>query len=194
MNMKKYVRDGRKLMILNIIIRKIKELQYKNYIENHRYNIRKAFTELVTCPDLDWIMTPELSCKLLDRIEIHDLSKYSNEEFDAYRRHFYPINHNEYDNSESDFNKAWEHHYLINDHHWQHRQNDNEFTDETVLACLENICDWLAMGYKYNDRPIDYYTKHKDEIKLPQKQLDFMIAVMQDLEKTKRDMAQYGII
>ena len=48
------------------------------------------------------------------------------------------------------------------------------------------------MGYKFNDRPIQYYNKHKDEIKLPQKQIVFMERVLNDLEKTKRDMSQYG--
>lgn len=174
---------------------KLKELEYKKYIQEHRDNVRLAFVELSTCPDLDWLITEDLSCKLFERIEDHDLSKYSDEEFDAYRRYYHPIDYIEKYNAKEDFEKAWEHHYVRNDHHWQHRQFIKEEMDEEIqLACLENICDWLAMGYKFNDRPIQYYNKHKNEIKLPQSQIDFMEKVMNDLEKTKRDMSKYGIV
>ena len=75
-----------------MIKEKIKEYQYKKYIEEHKENIKKAFVELSTCPDLDWLITEDLSCKLFERIKIHDDSKYSAEEFDAYRWFYYPAN------------------------------------------------------------------------------------------------------
>jgi hypothetical protein len=37
---------------------------------------------------------------------------------------------------------------MNNDHHWQARTNDTDFTINTKLACLENIMDWLAVGYE----------------------------------------------
>ena len=42
------------------------------------------------------------------------------------------------------------------------------------IACLENIMDWLAMSYKFGSRPFEYYNAHKDEITLPEKQIQFM--------------------
>lgn len=171
---------------------KIKEHEYKKYIEEHRDNIRDAFVEVSTCPDLDWIITEDISVKLFERILVHDLSKYSDEEFDAYRRYYHPINIEERQNAKEDFNKAWEHHWKNNDHHWECRQNDTEFTEETELAILENVCDWLAMGYKFHDRPIEYYNKHKNKIKLPEKQRELLEKILKDLEKTKRDMKKYG--
>lgn len=171
---------------------KIKEYEYKKYIEEHLQNIRDAFVELSTCPDLDWLITEDLSCKLFTRILLHDLSKYSEEEFNAYRKYYYPINEEEKNNAKVDFEKAWKHHYENNDHHWQARVNMTNMTEHLKLACLENICDWLAMGYKFNDRPIQYYNKHKNEITLPQVQIDFIEKVLNDLEKTKRDMSKYG--
>ena len=35
-----------------------------------------------------------------------------------------------------------------------------KLTDKYIA---EMICDWIAMGYKFNDRPIQYYNKHKQE-------------------------------
>ena len=178
-----------------MIKEKIKEYQYKKYIEEHKENIKKAFIELSTCPDLDWLITEDLSCKLFERIKIHDNSKYSAEEFDAYRWFYYPANKLEKAVGNYLFESAWKHHYENNDHHWQcPKRQIEEFTEEIELACLENICDWLAMGYKFNDRPIHYYNQHKDEICLPKKQITFMENVMTDLEKTKRDMTKYGTI
>ena len=48
------------------------------------------------------------------------------------------------------------------------------------------------MGYKVHDRPIEYYNKHKNEIKLPKKQRELLEKILKDLEKTKRDMKKYG--
>jgi len=175
--------------------RKMKEREYKKYIEEHKENIRDAFVELSTCPDLDWLITADLSCKLYQRILIHDDSKYSDEEFCAYRLYYYPTDKYEKILGSLVIDKAFEHHYQTNRHHWQARQYDeDELTEEYILDCLENICDWLAMGYKFNDRPIQYYNKIKEQIKLPVSQRIFMERVMNDLEKTKRDMSQYGKI
>ncbi|MGN0992854.1 MAG: DUF5662 family protein [Bacilli bacterium] len=173
---------------------KLKEREYKKYIEQHREYIKDAFIEVSTCPDLDWIINQDISCKLFERIQKHDLSKYSKEEFDAYRRYYHPISKEEKNNAKQDFDKAWEHHWKNNDHHWQCRQNDTTFTEETKLAILENVCDWLAMGYKFHDRPIQYYNKHKQEIILPIEQKELLEKIICDLEKTKRDMSQYGTL
>ena len=64
----------------------------------------------------------------------------------------------------------------MNDHHWQHRQNDEdkELDTETKLACLENVMDWLARGYQFKNRPYQYYENHKDGITLPSKQKEFI--------------------
>ena len=48
------------------------------------------------------------------------------------------------------------------------------------------------MGYKFHDRPIEYYIKHKDKIILPDKQKELLERILIDLEKTKRDMKKYG--
>lgn len=172
--------------LINKIKIKIKEKQYKKYIEEHRENVRTAFSELTLKLDLD----NELYIELFKRILEHDLTKYSEEEFDAYRKTFYPINQEEKDSAKEDFKKAWEHHWQNNDHHWEHRQNDTEFTEETELAILENVCDWLAMGY----RPIEYYNKNKDKIQLPEKQIEFLEQILNKLEETEGDLRDYGTV
>lgn len=157
----------------------IKQRQYKTYIEEHRKNVKKAFIELTDCLKLSYLfMDDEIYYKLSNRISKHDLSKYSEEEFEFYRKQFYPINEQEKENNKQDFEKAWIHHIECNDHHWQHRQNLKEFNKDTMIAILENVCDWLAMGYKFHNRPYEYYEKHKEEINLPKEDKEFLEQIL----------------
>ena len=167
--------------IKNIILTKIKEHNYSKYIKEHKENIDRAFYEMVMCPDMEWIgWDDELCYQLKQRVDKHDDSKYSEEEFDAYRKFYHPISQEEKENAKKDFDKAWEHHWQTNDHHWQNRQNDNAetMTIEQQLACLENVLDWMAMGYKFNDRPYKYYERNKDTIIMPKIQKDFIEKVI----------------
>ena len=45
---------------------------------------------------------------------------------------------------------------------------------QTQIDILENVCDWLAMGYTFGDRPYQYYEKNKDKINLPKKDREFL--------------------
>ena len=161
----------------SFLLKKRKEKAYKKYIFNHKKNIIKAFYEMIECKDLNWILQDTKIIKALWlRILEHDDSKYEKEEFDAYRKNFFPINKEEKINNLKNFERAWKHHVENNDHHWQHRVswNDDHFNTNVELACLENIADWLAMGYHFGNRPFEYYEKHKEEINLPKKQKEFL--------------------
>lgn len=128
-----------------------KDREYANYIEEHLNNVQKAFNELCNkeIPEIQ-----EYLNELHQKIKNHDNSKYSDEEFDAYRKNFYPINDEEKEENKANFDKAWEHHYRNNDHHWQYWTDDdknlkpfNEQNEREVrLAYLEMICDWTRNG------------------------------------------------
>ena len=164
------------------IIKKIKEKEYIKYIENHKFLIEQAFDEMVMCPDMQWLTWEFYHVDLYDRIKNHDNSKYEIEEFDAYRKNYYPVNEEEKELNKEDFEKAWRHHYESNRHHWQCRQfdncKDNKLSKEQILDCLENICDWMAVGYDKGDRPYQFYETIKDKIKLPQEEIDFLEKVI----------------
>lgn len=150
--------------------------EYKQYLKQHQENIMKAYEEMINCPALEWIIQdPLIKGKLFLRAINHDISVYDKEEFNAYRAYYYSIDDKEEEWAASGpLDKAWEHHFKVNDHHWQHRQYDTDFTTETELACLENILDWLAMGYEFGERPFEYWDAHKEVIHLPKKQIEFM--------------------
>ena len=165
----------------------LKEQEYKKYIERHRNNIIDAAYEMMTCPGLSFLFDDVVLCEFfMDRISIHDLSKYEKEEFDAYRKYYYPISLEEKTENSADFLRALEHHYRTNEHHWEHRVNNINFDPNNindVLAVLENVADWLAVGYQFNNRPYQYYEKHKQEINLCEKEKKFLERVIYALEE-----------
>lgn len=131
--------------LINCFRRWIQEKRYYKYIERHKKNVVKAFEEMMLNEDLykdyhDIIMSKEF----MGRIATHDMSKLDEEEFDAYRKNFYPINSKEKEDNREAFQLAWFHHWRNNSHHWQYRQNKEEFNSnnlEEVLDVFENIAD-----------------------------------------------------
>lgn len=163
--------------IKKIFLKRKMQRKYYQYIEQHKKNILKAFYELLQCKDLQWlILDDHILNPLWLRALDHDNSCYEKEEFDYYRKHYFPIDANEWSKNEPNFEKAWEHHKKNNDHHWEYRQNwkDEDFNIHTELACLENILDWMAISYEHNDRISEYYEVYKNRVKLPKKQKDFI--------------------
>ena len=151
--------------------------KYIEYIEEHRANVMNAYHELTNNPKFFQKYNDEIINGLYERAIKHDLSKYSNEEFDGYRKYFYPISIQEKEQNIKNFNKAWEHHWKHNSHHWQYRQNKkifNKNNKEEILDILENILDWMAMGYKFNNRPYQYYLQNKDKILLCNEEKEYL--------------------
>lgn len=171
----------------------INKRKYLKYIEKHLDNIEKAAWEMIECPKLNSLfMDEELCYNFLQRIKNHDKSKYSEEEFNAYRKYYHPINPEEKESVKEDYAKAWEHHWKNNDHHWQARQNKTSFdvnNDEDVLPLLENVADWLAMGYEFGNRPYQYYELNKDKIQLCPEEREFLEKIiygaLEDKTQTK---------
>ena len=103
-------------------------------------------------------------------IKNHDLSKLDKEEFTQYRDNFFPLNEEAKNENKADFEKAWEHHKQHNNHHWQSREG-KLFTAwgglEGDCLALENVMDWIAMAYAFNETPINKYyleNKHKKQL------------------------------
>lgn len=179
---------------------------YMEYIKEHINNVEKAYYNLLYGKDI--ILPIEYETKeikeyslaesnriileLRDIIKEHDDSKYSDDEFSAYRRKFFPTDKekNEQDTDilkmvDEDFDNAWKHHYLNNCHHSKfylyNKINERDgfgvpISWETseipltlpqrieMVSILHMICDWEAMSIKFGGNTIDWYiNKAKDE-------------------------------
>lgn len=89
------------------------------------------------------------------QLEVHDQSKWSEEEFEPYARHFYGPK----DNPNS-MARAWLHHIHHNPHHWNHwifpggwvpdgADCENGVLKMPAWYALEMIADWHGAGYAY---------------------------------------------
>ena len=130
--------------IKRFFIKRQKRKEYKESIYNHKKLILKAFYEMMECPELEKIIyDPDILSPLWYRALEHDDSKYEKDEFEPYRKKYYPVDEQEKKSNYTAYRKALYHHLSTNDHHWQYRQNypDIELDLETKLACLENLLD-----------------------------------------------------
>lgn len=144
--------------LLNMIREDLDDYQeeYKNYIIEHKANVKKF---------ADWLVEnlPELFTDATDvetfyeLIKEHDESKWSEEEFEPYaqRWHGEGVKTPEYD-------LAWKHHWMNNEHHPEFWLGE----DMPYIYILEMICDWGSFSIKSgNMRELSdfYYNKAKDD-------------------------------
>ena len=146
-----------------------KEEEYMEYIKDHINNVHKAFENMYKIKDKfedidrDDISDAIESVKEKGIINIHDESKYSDEEFDAYRRYFYSIDDKEKEESEEDFKLAWKHHYENNPHHPEYWIKDGEPVDMKIEYIVEMACDWIAMSYSKGGTALKYLEDNREE-------------------------------
>lgn len=108
-----------------------------------------------------------------DQLSIHDQSKWTDEEFYAYAKHFNG------GGAPDKFAFAWLHHIHHNPHHWQHWIFSDGFTPKAsklvengVLPMpekyiLEMIADWLGASREYTGswNMADWLNDHLDPMK-----------------------------
>jgi hypothetical protein len=122
--------------------------------------------------------------RINEEVNVHDLSKLSQEEFVPYRQTFYPADPDE----KVGFVEAWEHHKKCNPHHWENWTkkvygNPNEWK----VHCVHMVLDWMAMGYYMNDTAQEYYEKNKDNIILPDYWKNFIYTIFERLNDGNND-------
>ena len=129
--------------------------EYRNYIEEHKARV-KQYAEWLkeNLPELFENIDLELFNEM---IREHDDSKYSEEEFEAYAQHFYGDK-----NNDLEFDEAWKHHWLNNEHHPEFWLGE----DMPYIYILEMLCDWgsfsIASG-NLEELGKYYYEQAKDD-------------------------------
>lgn len=161
---------------------------YYNYIKEHVDNIILAYNLFgyALYEKFKYRVTPnEMETRLL----MHDSSKFSRYEFNGYRQNFYPYNGKTPVNSI--FQKAWEHHYIINGHHPEHYRTEYENGDEYYLAMpdryiFEMLLDWFAMSIKFHNRPdVWFLEKGSKELKFHKDTAEKIYEIMRDFDSFK---------
>ncbi len=143
-----------------------KTREYLDYVERHFDNVQKAWQELNDKCDgkgFNWLYDDFIWHIINENIKHHDESKLSKEEFCQYRQYFYPVSNEDKDKKK--FLSAWNNHLKLNPHHWQNWTVNHP---GSIAYLIENICDWMAMGYEFGDTAKEYYENNRDTIKLPE--------------------------
>ena len=150
-----------------------KEEEYSSYINAHIANVKLVWKviqdQLVGEFWLDDFVWHEID----SLIKHHDESKFSLEEFDAYRQYFYPIDNAT--KNERFFNQGWLHHIHNNPHHWEYwiipGVKNNVLPMHFVFA-FEMLCDWCAMSVKFRNKPSEWYNDNKPKMLLHDKTVE----------------------
>lgn len=158
------------------------EQLYKEYIAEHITNVQRAWALMKNNKEvMNYIesnltnMSLDGTISVIDELVLHhDKSKYGKEEFEPYRKHFYPVDDKEKDESEKEFEEAWKHHYTNNLHHWDWWHLSGNADSMPLIYVIEMICDWEAMSFKYNNISKKWYEENKSEIFLGAKQKVFV--------------------
>ena len=146
---------------------------YCDYLEEHFNNIALAFDEVYSkCKHLPFFTDDFNYHTLYHQIELHDISKFSSEEFTQYRTKFFPTT--EELSYVKDFDKAWKHHYTNNSHHWE--------SATTEIDVVHMIIDWTAMSYKFGGTAQSYYEANQNKIKLKRDLVPFMYSIFNTLK------------
>lgn len=142
--------------------------QYDAYLTKHKAGVSKAF-EWINSNMHEFIYPDET--QLRNQIAMHDASKFSPEEYDAYDAYFYGANKTFM--LVENFNKAWLHHIHNNPHHWQHWVL---LQDEGTVVCVdmpmnyivEMICDWWSFSWTDGNlfEIFDWYEDNKKNMEL----------------------------
>ena len=153
-----------------------KTREYLDYLENHILNVNIAWDVLKEkCKDMRFTSDDYVYHSIEAEIFHHDLSKLSAEEFTQYRESFYPC---EFEPQKKSLGMAWEYHKEKNFHHWDAwtaKQYGNPYAWE--IHCVHMVCDWMAMGYKFDDTAKQYYEKNEDKIHLPDYAVEFIYRI-----------------
>lgn len=164
---------------------RVNENKYREYIDNHRLNVQKAWTNMKSNNDCMDLITKYLNTHteaaidlIDDMIKVHDLSKYEPEEFDAYRKNFYPVTPEEKEENLAAFDIAWKHHYHNNMHHWNWWSETGKKDEMKLPYVVEMICDWEAMGYVFGNTSRQFYEQNMNKIDLGNIQRKFAEELM----------------
>ena len=125
--------------------------EYEAYLEQHIGGVKKAYERFKDVLLTESDLTVEDLTALDNQIELHDMSKYEDEEFYPYLYHFYPSEAGADD--EVAYDRAWNHHQKHNPHHWQYWILQKDSGKQVLLDMPENyviemLCDWMSFSLK----------------------------------------------
>lgn len=144
-----------------------KEQEYYKYLKIHEVRLKASFNDRIYALKNALLLSKEQCEELKERILKHDASRYTPEEWDNWRKSYFPVNDKEKEEGEKTEKEARKHHYKVNAHHPEH-WNGKEM-DKVSIA--EMIIDWEADSKVDGGNPLKWWL-YNDEAKEKKKLLN----------------------
>ena len=167
--MKKYMRQSSR------------QAEYYEYLQQHIRNVVCAFDDYVY-PVLrthyeEFDIDLQYLSDVYRQLQMHDSSKFNDEEFYPYLQYFYPEEGIDIDDDL--FDEAWLHHQNINPHHWQYwvliqDDGDTKVLDMPLNYIIEMLCDWSSFQYADKGDAHTFYDNNKDKMQLSKNTKDII--------------------
>lgn len=168
----------------------IKINEYIDYLAEHKANVEKAWDVIKT---IDNPYIQDNIEELEVNIKNHDASKYKDDEFEWYRKKYYPVNDDEANEVMDKIQDIFWLHYSRNPHHWEYWLTEDKELDETkhsseeidediMIAYIEMLCDWASFGLKKDDpREVrTWYISEKPKMTLWPKEQEVLEEILKE--------------
>ena len=149
------------------------------FFADYNKHIKFVIYAWLTIRDFIWeqgLLTDAEYKKVNNLIALHDDSKMSKEEYNAYATWFFPTEDVDRENFKGEFKKAVAHHKQANLHHFESLRNYKGPWWRCYI--IEMICDYIAMGWKLGHFIFEYYDEHKEEMGLPKEYQEYLDKVL----------------
>lgn len=161
-------------------LKKDKRIEYRKYISDHIDNVNQAWNNMKNKDECIAILRSEgiYNLSVQSFIDNHDLSKFSDEEFEPYRRSYFSIDEKEKEDAKVDLEIAWRHHYDNNQHHWDYWHLRNMVNDMPLVLVVEMACDHIAMSMKFGGTALQWFKDNEKDIHLGDRQKEFYLKLL----------------
>ena len=154
--------------------------EYENYLIEHVKNVKRAFYLLFPFIENKLNFSKQELETLKGNILSHDKSKWKEDEFIPYAKHFF----GKRGKGESEnFKEAERKHKNRNPHHIEFWKERNE--EMPAIYTVEMVCDWWAFSFQKNDpnEIFDWHNKNKIKLKLNENNEKIVDKLLEEIKR-----------
>lgn len=153
---------------------------YEEHVEVHKLYVIIAYSFIRDALLSGGYITEQENEKIGLLIGKHDDSKYTKEEWLPYARRFCgPEKDKTSPEVKTAFKEAVKLHKSRNLHHWENLKNYKG--QKWKCYIVELVCDYIAMGWEFDNFICEYYDKVKEEIELPKKYKEYLDSIVNNI-------------
>lgn len=156
-----------------------RDLKYFDHYHKHTYYVVLAWKAI--CIEL-WnrnMLTESEFEKTTKLIAWHDQSKMDKSEWEPYAEKFFGNSSKE--EVKDAFKAAKREHKAKNLHHYESLKDYEG--DDWKCYVVELVCDYIAMGWEFDNYILEYYDSVKESIELPSEYKDFLVSILDMLKE-----------